>query len=109
MHSKTEPLTEQALEEYEADRDLAADVIEAVREMKAGEGRVVWPPALAARQQTGLSQAQFADLLGVSVDTIEDWEHGRAQPTGAARTLLAVARRDPKVIQDVAADMASHR
>ena len=109
MHSKTEPLTEDALEEYEAGRDLAADVLQAVREMKAGEGRVVWPPALAARQQTGLSQAQFAELLGVSVDTIEEWEHGRGQPTGAARTLLAVARRNPTVIQDVAADMASHR
>ncbi|MBK1630833.1 transcriptional regulator [Thiohalocapsa halophila] len=109
MHSKTEPLSEDALEAYEADRDLAADVLQAVREMKAGAGRLAWPPALAARQQTGLSQAQFADLLGVSVDTIEAWEHGRAQPTGAARTLLAVARRHPKVIQDVAADMASHR
>jgi putative transcriptional regulator len=109
MHSKTEPLTEDALEAYEADRDLAADVLQAVREMKAGEGRVVWPPAFAARQQTGLSQAQFAELLGVSVDTIEAWEHEREQPTGAARTLLAIARRNPKVIQEVAADMASHR
>lgn len=109
MHSKTEPLTEDALKAYEAGRDLAADVLQAVREMKAGEGRVAWPSVLAARQQTGLSQAQFADLLGVSVDTIEDWERGRAQPTGAARTLLAVARRHPNVIQDVAADMAPHR
>jgi hypothetical protein len=44
MHSKTEPLTEEALEEYEADRDLAADVLQAIRQMKAGEDRVIWPP-----------------------------------------------------------------
>jgi putative transcriptional regulator len=55
--SKTEPLTDAELNAYEADRDLAADLLQAIDEMKAGKGRVVWPPALAARQETGLSQA----------------------------------------------------
>ncbi|WP_242482533.1 helix-turn-helix domain-containing protein [Thiocystis violacea] len=75
--------------------------------MKAGEGRVAWPPALAARQEMGLSQAQFAQLLGVSVRTLQGWEQGRKQPSGAARTLLAIARRNPKVLQDVAEDLRS--
>jgi putative transcriptional regulator len=72
--------------------------------MKAGKGRVVWPPALDARQQMGLSQAQFAELLGVSVRTLQGWEQGRKQPSGAARTLLMIARRNPKALLDVAED-----
>ena len=105
MPSNTEPLTPAALAEYEATRDLAADVLQAIREMKAGEGQVLWPPALAAREQTGLSPAQFATLLGVPVATLEAWEQGRDEPSGAARTLLAVARLNPRVIQDVAAEL----
>lgn len=72
--------------------------------MKAGKGRVVWPPALDARQQMGLSQAQFAELLGVSVRALQGWEQGRKQPSGAARTLLMIARRNPKALLDVAED-----
>lgn len=108
MHSKTKPLTDAELNAYEADRDLAADLLHAIDEMKAGKGRVVWTPALAARQETGLSQAQFAKLLGVSIRTLQGWEQGRKQPSGAARTLLAIARRNPKALRDVAAeDMCS--
>lgn len=105
MHSKTEPLTEAELDAYEADRDLAADLLQAIDEMKAGKGRVVWPPALSVRQETGLSQAQFAKLLGVSVRTLQGWEQGRKQPSGAARTLLAIARRNPKALRDVAEEL----
>jgi len=43
-----------------------------------------------------LSQAIFARLLGVSVRTLQEWEQGRRTPTGAARTLLQIAARDPK-------------
>lgn len=99
MHSKaTKPLTDAELEVYEAQRDLAAELLQSVCEMKAGQGRIVFSPAIEARQKTGLSQAKFAALLGVSVRTLQGWEQGRKQPSGAARTLLAIARTNPKAV-----------
>jgi len=56
-----------------------------------------------ARAATGLSQATFAKLLGVSVRTLQEWEQGRKVPSGAAVTLLKVAARHPEVLQEFAA------
>jgi len=56
-----------------------------------------------ARAATGLSQATFAKLLGVSVRTLQEWEQGRKTPSGAAVTLLKVAARHPEVLQEFAA------
>jgi len=53
---------------------------------------------MAARAQTGLSQAKFAKALGVSKRTLENWEQGRAKPTGAARQLLRLAARFPDTV-----------
>ncbi len=99
---KTKPLTDADLEAYEATRDLGADLLQSVQEMKAGKGQVVFSPAIEARKQTGLSQSQFAALLGVSVRTLQGWEQGRKQPSGAARTLLVIARTNPEAILAVA-------
>ena len=102
MPSKSKPLTGAALEKYEAQRDLCADLVQSIREMKAGQGRVVTSPVIEARKKTGLSQSQFAALLGVSVRTLQGWEQGRKQPSGAARTLLAIASTNPKAVLAVA-------
>lgn len=99
---KTKPLADAELEAYEATRDLGAELLQSIREMKAGKGQVVFSPAIEARKQTGLSQSQFAALLGVSVRTLQGWEQGRKQPSGAARTLLAIARTNPDAILAVA-------
>jgi putative transcriptional regulator len=98
VRSKTKPLTKAELIAYEAKRDLAADLLQPVREMKAGHVRVVSSPVVDARNKTGLSQSQFAALLGVSVRTLQGWEQGRKQPSGAARTLLAIASTNPKAV-----------
>ena len=71
--------------------------------MKAGLGTVVYSPAIAARQTSELSQSQFAALLGVSVRTLQDWEQGRRQPSGATKTLFKVAERHPEVLLELAA------
>ena len=103
MSSKTnKPLSAADLERYEANRDLAADLLQAVREMKAGQVHVVHTPAIEARRKTGLSQSQFAQLIGVSVRTLQGWEQGRKEPSGAARTLLAIAAMNPQAILAVA-------
>jgi len=84
-----------------------ADLLQSVREMKAGksarETRVVVSPFIEARNKAGLSQSAFASLLGVSVRTLQDWEQGRREPTGAAKTLLRVAVQHPEVLRDLQA------
>jgi len=87
--------------EIEAKRDLGAEILQSIKDLKAGKGKVVLSPAAEARTATGLSQSQFATLLGVSVRTLQGWEQGRKQPSGAARTLLAIARANPRVILEV--------
>ena len=92
------PLTDAQLAAWEASRDLEAELLESVRQFKRGEGKVVYSPVIAARKNSGLSQTQFAKLLGVSVRTLQGWEQGRKQPSGAARTLLAIASTNPKAV-----------
>ena len=102
MPSKSKPLSKAELAAYESKRDLAAELLQAVREMKAGQVQVVSSPVIEARKKTGLSQSQFAALMGVSVRTLQGWEQGRKQPSGAARTLLAIASTNPKALLAVA-------
>ena len=72
-----------------------ADLLASVKQMRRGQAarltKVTLPAAAEARASVGLSQQEFAKLLGVSARTLQDWEQGRREPTGAARTLLKVA------------------
>ena len=85
-------------------RDIGAEILEGIRQVKLGEsGRVINVPSVREiRTKTGLSQARFASLLGVSVRTLQDWEQGRRAPSGAARTLLLIAHKNPSALSDVA-------
>ena len=51
-----------------------------------------------ARDKLGLSQAEFAALIGVNAGTLRGWEQGRREPNRAARVLLAVAAREPEAV-----------
>ncbi len=85
-------------------RDIGREILDGLRELKRGEnGRINNIPDVASvRERTGLSQSKFAELLGVSVRTLQDWEQGRRAPSGAARTLLTIADKDPTVLLSVA-------
>jgi putative transcriptional regulator len=85
-------------------RNIGAEILQGLREIKRGEfGRVINVPDVSqTRAKTGLSQARFAQLLGVSVRTLQDWEQGRRAPSGAARTLLLIAAKNPQALLDVA-------
>jgi len=85
-------------------RNIGREILEGLRELKRGEyARVTTIPSVTSiREKTGLSQARFAQLLGVSVRTLQDWEQGRRAPSGAAKTLLMVADKNPRALLDVA-------
>ena len=59
--------------------------------------------AVAARRKLGLSQSEFARLLGISVRTLHNWEQGWRKPTGAARVLLKLAQMNPRAVLKAAA------
>ena len=103
MPSKSKKLSAAELTAFEAKRDIGAEILQSIKDMKAGKGQVVMSTASQAREATGLSQSQFAKLLGVSVRTLQGWEQGRKQPSGAAHTLLAIARTNPKAVLAVSA------
>ncbi len=54
------------------------------------------------RARMGLSQEDFAHLLGISVRTLQNWEQGRRSPTGPAMKLLQIAARHPEILLEMA-------
>jgi putative transcriptional regulator len=83
------------------------DLLASVKQMRRGQAARISKVRLSAvaeaRASVGLSQQEFAVLLGVSARTLQDWEQGRREPTGAARTLLKVAVKHPKVLRELQA------
>lgn len=79
------------------------DGIEEIKSFKAGKGdlktrKLSKPsPAGVIRAKLRLSQSDFADLMGVSTRTLQDWEQGRRQPHGPAIALLRIAEQAPEI------------
>lgn len=100
-------MNEKELAARDARRDIGAELLQSVRDVKAGRlGKVnVVGVSIAAeaRQRLGLSQSQFAALLGVSARTLQDWEQGRREPSGAAKALLRVAAIRPDAVHEALA------
>ena len=84
-------------------RDIGKEILDGIRKLKKGEsGRIThYPSVEKARERVGLSQAEFARLLGVSIRTLQDWEQGRRTPSGPARTLLTIAYKNPKALLEI--------
>lgn len=100
-------MTEKQIAKWEKSRDLGKEILQGIRDIKAGRvGRrftVGAFPIVRAREKSGLSQAKFAALLGVSVRTLQDWEQGRREPNAAAKTLIKVAELHPAILRKIAA------
>ena len=100
------PRSEKELSARDAKRDIGKELLQAIRDVKAGRHgsryEVDANEVVATRVRTGLSQTQFAAALRISARTLQHWEQGRRQPSGAAVTLLKIIARHPKVLRDVA-------
>ena len=86
-------------------RNVGTEILEGLRQLKRGEmGRVTTLPRVSEiRAHVGLSQSDFARLLGVSVRTLQEWEQDRRAPSGPARTLLIIAHKNPRALLEAAA------
>jgi putative transcriptional regulator len=93
-------------------KELFAELLQSVKEAVAIERGEMKPSRVfkveagddvtAIRRKLKLSQQKFAQLLGISENTLQNWEQGRRRPTGPARVLLRVAARHPEVILEAA-------
>lgn len=84
--------------------ELGKKLLKSVKEMKAGKAarstQIAANEVAAARQKTGLSQSHFAQALQISPRTLQEWEQGRREPSGAAKALIQIAFRHPEVIRE---------
>ena len=93
------------------DRNIGLEILDGIKEIKAfKEGKAdlvtrelsepLHPKEIRAR--LNLSQSAFASLMGVSARTVQDWEQGRREPRGPAKSLLRIAEQHPDVFQKIA-------
>ena len=92
-------------------KELFEELLESVKQAKAIEQGELKPARrfkiapkndiVRARGKLGLSQSKFAAILGISAGTLQNWEQGRREPTGAAKVLLRIAVKHPEVLLEV--------
>lgn len=84
--------------------ELGNKLLKSVKEMKSGKAARVTKLAAnevaSARMKTGLSQAEFAQVLQISARTLQEWEQGRRSPSGAAKALIQIAFKHPEIIKE---------
>ncbi|MBL8267335.1 helix-turn-helix domain-containing protein [Steroidobacter sp.] len=101
------PRREKDLLARDAKRDIGRELLQAIRAVKSGKHgakyQVTANEVVTTRLRCGLSQSQFAEALQISPRTLQQWEQGRRQPSGAADTLLKIVARHPEVLREVMA------
>jgi putative transcriptional regulator len=83
-------------------RHLRGEAVPGVRVIRWPE-----PDVKAIRQTTGLSQSEFAELIGVTTKTVRGWETRQVQPSGPARILLRIVERNPDALRALCGDSSS--
>jgi len=94
-------------------KELFNELLQSVRQAVAIERGTLKPgrqfevktanDVVRVRQKLGLPQVKFARLLGISEDTLQNWEQGRRKPAGPAKVLLKIAAKHPKIVLETAA------
>ena len=94
-----------------SERDIGQEILAGIQEIKAYKAgktdlrtRELKEPSSPQdiRRKLNLSQSAFAGLMGVSLRTVQDWEQGRRQPSGPAKSLLRIAEQRPEVFMELA-------
>ncbi len=86
--------------------DFGQEILDSIHDIKSGKiGRVTLymsPTDIKnVRRRLGVTQKSFAAMMNISERTVQDWEQGRREPDGPARSLLAIAARKPEVMQEI--------
>lgn len=96
-------LSERELALRDANRDIGAEILQSIADMKANNASrttiVTETDVAIARKKTGLTQADFAKMLDISKRTLEAWEQGKRNPSGAAKTLIKLCIQNPQAIK----------
>src|SRR5258708_12693284 len=88
-------------------KELFAELVESIQQAgrihrgeEAPSRRFVFEPeeVRSIRKKLQKSQSEFAQMIGVTVSTLQNWEQGRRQPQGPARALLVVAAKAPGIV-----------
>ncbi|MBJ8445911.1 helix-turn-helix domain-containing protein [Acinetobacter bereziniae] len=100
----TRLMTDKELETYEATRDIGAEILQGIAEMKANNAArrtvVTETDVALARRKANLTQEQFAEILGTSKRTLESWEQGARKPSKAAQSLIKLFIIDPEFVRE---------
>jgi putative transcriptional regulator len=93
-----------------SDRNIGQEILDGIKEIKRykkGEIKLTSrtlnepSPTKTIRKKLNLSQSAFAILMGVSPRTIQDWEQGRRNPQGPAKSLLRIAEQHPEIFIEI--------
>jgi len=94
----------ESIKQRDAERPIEEELLQGVNEMLAGSPArthtITQTDVAFARQKALLTQKQFAQVLGVSVRTLESWEQGLRQPSKAAQSLIKLFIIDPEFVKN---------
>lgn len=100
-------LSEHELEVRDAKRDIGAEILQGISDMKADNAAkrtiITETDVALARKKIGLTQVEFAKMLDISKRTLEAWEQGKRNPSGAAKTLIKLCIQNPQALKTLIA------